>query len=182
MNAAIAAAANRGVKVYVMVASVTSFGKLSDTADRAKIQHWTDTFQAFDQAGVNSKIFDSEMNVGPKPGYLHAKVILVDGEHAWVGSVNGSTESLSVNREFGIFSDDPNFVRHLSSVLYADFNDSKTETWQQSLDCAKDACGSGHTVRPRPESPSEDTSSPDLPTSPKPTRPHAPHKPKPPHH
>jgi len=141
MNDAIMAIAKKGIPVYVMVASATSFGRLNPVKDKSKAQKWTSTFQAFDAAGVHTMIFDDEMKVGTKPGYLHAKVILVDGKYAWVGSVNGSAESLNENREFGIFSDDTAFVNKLSSALYADFKNPSAETWQQSLTCTKDACG-----------------------------------------
>ena len=169
MNDAIIAAGKRGVKVYVMVASASSFGRLSPTSDASKIKRWTDTFQAFDQANISSKIFDAGIRVGPKPGYLHAKVILVDGQHAWVGSVNGSAESLNENREFGIFSDDQTFVKHLSAVLYSDFTNPNAESWQDSLNCTKDACG-GHS----------ENSDDETPTPEKPGKPPVHHKPRPP--
>ena len=142
MNDAIMAAASRGVKVSVMVSSVTAFGKLNPTSDQTKIGKWTTNFKAFDQAGVVSRIFDDAMKVNGKPGYLHAKAMVVDGLHAWIGSVNGSTKSLTMNREFGIFSDDKAVVAHLSSVMSADFNNRKAETWKQSLVCKNDACAS----------------------------------------
>jgi cardiolipin synthase len=148
VNAALIAAANRGVKVFVMVSSVTAFGKLNPAKDGSKINHWTANFTAYDQANINSRIFDDQMTINGQLGYLHAKVILVDGVHAWIGSVNGSTKSLTQNREFGIFSDDAVLVKHLSDVLYADFTDRNSETWQQSLVCKKDACGHSQATSP----------------------------------
>jgi phosphatidylserine/phosphatidylglycerophosphate/cardiolipin synthase-like enzyme len=142
MNAAIIGAAKRGVKVSVMVASVTSFGALDPTEDAAKISHWRERFKAFDQAGISSRVFDDAMRVNGRPGYLHAKTILVDGVHAWVGSVNGSTMSLASNREFGIFSDDKIFVKHLGEVMNEDFSNRDAESWIESLNCKKDSCTS----------------------------------------
>ena len=142
MNNAIVAAAKRGVKVFVMVASVTSFGALDPTNDASKISRWESTFKEFDQAGIKSLIFDDQMKVNNNPGYLHAKTILVDGTHAWVGSVNGSTMSLTSNREFGYFSNDKTFTKHLGEVMYADFSNRNAETWLQSLNCKKDSCTS----------------------------------------
>jgi cardiolipin synthase len=146
MNAHLIAAAHRGVKVFVMVASVTAFGRLSATSDASQISRWTSTYTAFDQAMINTKIFDNSMTINSQPGYLHAKVILVDGNRAWVGSVNGSTESLTENREFGIFSNDTAVVKKLAEVLYADFTNPNAETWKQSLNCVKDACGNSSGV------------------------------------
>jgi phosphatidylserine/phosphatidylglycerophosphate/cardiolipin synthase-like enzyme len=82
------------------------------------------------------------MRVNGRPGYLHAKTILVDGVHAWVGSVNGSTMSLASNREFGIFSDDKIFVKHLGEVMNEDFSNRDAESWIESLNCKKDSCTS----------------------------------------
>jgi cardiolipin synthase len=142
MNSAIIAAAKRGVKVSVMVASVTSFGALDPTQDAAKISHWSEGFRAFDQAGISSKVFDDAIKIKGRPGYLHAKTILVDGVHAWVGSVNGSAMSITSNREFGIFSDDKTFVKHLAEVMSDDFSNRDAESWIESLNCKKDSCTS----------------------------------------
>jgi cardiolipin synthase len=138
MNAALATAARRGVKVTVMVASVSAFGKLSPTKDAGQINEWTQIFTQFDQAGVQSKIFNGSMLIKNTAGYLHAKIILVDGDQAWVSSVNGSTESITENREYGILSTDPHVITLLNTVLSGDFANSQAETWQESLACKKD--------------------------------------------
>ncbi|POA74772.1 hypothetical protein C1882_29035, partial [Pseudomonas sp. FW305-E2] len=67
--------------------------------------------------------------------YLHAKAIIVDGAHAWVGSVNGSTTSLSDNREYGIFLDDNNLINQLDKFVSSDFNNNASESWQDSIVC-----------------------------------------------
>jgi cardiolipin synthase len=138
MNAALATAARRGVKVTVMVASVSAFGKLDPTKDAWQINQWTQIFTQFDQAGVQSKIFNGSMLIKKTAGYLHAKIILVDGAQAWVSSVNGSTESITENREYGILSTDPQVVKLLNTVLTGDFANPHAETWQESLACKKD--------------------------------------------
>ena len=138
LNQALIDVSKRGVQVTVMVASVSSFGKLDPTRDSDKISEWTQTFTQFDQAGIISKIFDGSMLINNTPGYLHAKVILIDGEKAWVGSVNGSTESLTENREYGILSAVPQVVNELQTTLSGDFANPQSETWQQSLACIKD--------------------------------------------
>ncbi|HTL13151.1 MAG TPA: phospholipase D-like domain-containing protein [Bdellovibrionota bacterium] len=134
MNQAIIDAAKRGVKVSLMVASACSFGKPSSST----MKKWNRIYLAFDAAGATSRAFDGAMQVGGIKGYLHAKAIIVDGKRAWVGSVNGSTQSLTRNREFGIFLNDPALVRSLNAFVAGDFDDSRAESWQDSLLCKND--------------------------------------------
>ena len=134
LNEAILQAAKRGVAVYVMVSSACSFGRPTPSV----IKKWTGVYEAFDQAGVHSKIFTRGIRISGVQGYLHAKAILVDSARAWVGSVNGSTLSLTSNREFGMFLEEPSEVQKLASFMYRDFVDPKAETWQDSLGCKHD--------------------------------------------
>ncbi len=53
--------------------------------------------------------------------YLHAKLIIVDGKQAYVGSVNLSATSLDRNREVGRILDDPNLVGQLGQVFDTDW-------------------------------------------------------------
>jgi phosphatidylserine/phosphatidylglycerophosphate/cardiolipin synthase-like enzyme len=53
--------------------------------------------------------------------YIHAKVIVVDGLSAFVGSQNFSNASLAYNRELGLTTSDPAVVGPLSETLAADF-------------------------------------------------------------
>ena len=133
-NNALMAAARRGVKVTVMVASACAFGT-PKTSDANK---WTQTYSAFDAAGVKSKAFSSNISINGVAGYLHAKTIVVDGKKAWVGSVNGSTQAFTANREYGLFFSEAAWVKHLSAIMQGDWNSAGAETWQQSLACARD--------------------------------------------
>ncbi len=146
LNAAIMAAANRGVKVYVMVSSVCSFGIPSPSV----ATNWKATYTSFDHAGIKTRVFTQQILVNNTPGYLHAKAMVVDGTSAWVGSVNGSTMSLSNNREYGMFLNDPSEVQKLLTIMKQDFNDSNGETWQESLQCKKDTPPNGFTPKPTP--------------------------------
>ena len=134
LNAALIRAARRGVKVFVMVSSACSFGR----PDQNAIDYWTKVYSEFDAAGIHTKTFNSSIPIAGRPGYLHAKAILVDTAHAWVGSVNGSTTSLTANREYGIFSDDSELVRDLGVTLYSDYVAPGAETWRESLRCKMD--------------------------------------------
>ena len=131
MNQAIVDAANRGVQVSVMVASACSFGKPTASV----VKKWNTTYSSFDSAGVSTRIFDAKMKVGGLKGYLHAKAIIVDGNHAWVGSVNGSTTSLTDNREYGVFIDDAALISKLNSFVSGDFKNPLSQSWQDSIAC-----------------------------------------------
>ncbi|HLL51444.1 MAG TPA: phospholipase D-like domain-containing protein, partial [Thermomicrobiales bacterium] len=53
--------------------------------------------------------------------YIHAKIIVADGERAFVGSQNLSATSLDQNRELGIIVDDPVNLARLMRTFEADF-------------------------------------------------------------
>ncbi|MGZ3693612.1 MAG: phospholipase D-like domain-containing protein [Bdellovibrionota bacterium] len=133
INEALIAAAKSGVDVQVTVASECSFGKPSPS----EIKKTTATFKAFDAAGITSTMFTKNIKVNGKQGYLHAKAIVIDDSKAWVGSVNGSVQATTLNREFGVFFDNKADVKALAAMLTADLNDKNGETWQESLACAE---------------------------------------------
>ncbi len=53
---------------------------------------------------------------------VHAKVIVVDGQRAFVGSQNLTATSLDQNREVGIVTDDPSVLRQLRQTFAADWS------------------------------------------------------------
>ena len=134
LNQAIVEVAKSGVQVEVMVASVCAFGKPRPN----EIAKWQKTYGEFDQAGVKTRIFTRNIKVGGVAGYLHAKAIVIDGNRAWVGSVNGSTTSLADNREYGIFVNDLTETKKLKSFMDSDFANSMGESWQDSVQCKHD--------------------------------------------
>jgi len=67
-------------------------------------------------------LMDDGIEVRTVPGlYIHAKLIIVDGEKAFVGSQNFTATSLDLNRELGIILTDPVNVGRLISVFESDF-------------------------------------------------------------
>jgi cardiolipin synthase len=54
--------------------------------------------------------------------YMHAKIIIVDGSEAFVGSENISTQSLDQNRELGIIVSDASVLNKLQSTFQTDWN------------------------------------------------------------
>lgn len=134
MNAALIAAANRGVKVSLTVASVCAFGRPRDSEAKTI----SAIYSAFDKAKISTRMFNASNQINGKPGYMHAKVMVVDGERAWIGSENGSTQSLTKNREYGVIFDEADWVKSMEKVIAADHQSPDSETWRESLDCAKD--------------------------------------------
>ncbi len=57
--------------------------------------------------------------------YIHAKIIVVDGVKAFVGSENISTQSLDQNRELGILVSDTSVLSKLQSTFQTDWGVSK---------------------------------------------------------
>ena len=58
--------------------------------------------------------------------YIHAKIIVVDGKIAFVGSENISTQSLDRNRELGILVSDPSVLGTLQQTFRQDWGDSQS--------------------------------------------------------
>ena len=57
--------------------------------------------------------------------YMHAKMMIVDGTEAFVGSENISTNSLTKNRELGILISDTKVLSTLKSTFQSDLNNSQ---------------------------------------------------------
>lgn len=57
--------------------------------------------------------------------YMHAKIFIVDGQKAFVGSENISTASLNRNRELGILVSDQSVLTILSRTFQQDWGDSR---------------------------------------------------------
>ncbi len=139
MNEALMVAAKKGIKVFIVVNSACAFGRLDPkSTDINQINFWKDLYKAFDQAGVKSRMFTKSISIKGYQGYLHSKAIVVDGVSAWVGSVNGSTQALTQNREFGIFMNDQTEVKKLVDIIISDFNHPNSESWQEGIVCKKD--------------------------------------------
>jgi phosphatidylserine/phosphatidylglycerophosphate/cardiolipin synthase-like enzyme len=58
--------------------------------------------------------------------YMHAKIIVVDGKTAFVGSENISTQSLDRNRELGIIVSDAGVFSTLQSTFQKDWTVSQS--------------------------------------------------------
>ncbi len=105
---ALTQAARRGVQVQVIL-PVPGNGS-SDPNN--------DGIVAIRQGGVQVKV-DPRL-------YMHAKIIIVDGQKAFVGSENISTASLNRNRELGIVVSDQSVLTTLHQTFQQDWGDSHT--------------------------------------------------------
>ena len=95
---ALAAAAERGVGVRIIVSPSADF--------EAEVDELT-------TSGVEIRLSNSL--------YIHAKLIVADGERAFIGSQNLSATSLDQNRELGIVVDDPVNLSRLTRTFGIDF-------------------------------------------------------------
>jgi phosphatidylserine/phosphatidylglycerophosphate/cardiolipin synthase-like enzyme len=57
--------------------------------------------------------------------YMHAKIIVVDNQQAFVGSENISTASLDHNRELGLIVSDQNVLTTLQQTFQQDWGASQ---------------------------------------------------------
>ena len=106
---AIVNAGQRGVKVQVILPSPSS----SSSGDS-------------NSGGINA-INHPDIQVEEDPHlYMHAKIIIVDGQKAFVGSENISTASLEQNRELGILVADQNVLSTLQQTFQQDWSDSRS--------------------------------------------------------
>ena len=98
MLEALAAAVERGVHVRILVSPSADFA-----AEMAELA----------ASGVEIRLSSSL--------YIHAKLIVADGERAFIGSQNLSATSLDQNRELGIIVDDPVSLARLTRIFTIDF-------------------------------------------------------------
>src|SRR5438067_2485507 len=104
---ALANAAQHGVKVQVILPSPSGSGSSSNSNGIATIK----------QGGV-------QVREDPRL-YMHAKIIVVDGQKAFVGSENISTQSRDQNRELGILVSDAGVLHTLEQTFQQDWGDSQ---------------------------------------------------------
>jgi phosphatidylserine/phosphatidylglycerophosphate/cardiolipin synthase-like enzyme len=104
---AIVDAAKRGVHVQVILPAPSGSSKDSNSQGIQTIQ----------QGGAQVK--------EDKHLYMHAKIIVADGQKAFVGSENISTASLERNRELGLIVSDQNVLTTLQQTFQQDWNDSQ---------------------------------------------------------
>lgn len=104
-TSALCAASHRGVNVKVVM-----------TYD----SEWASAFHELQGCGVNVHVFHGQAY------YIHAKVLIADGDQAFVGSQNLSTESLGYNRELGVTVRDASVLSELQQWFAHDYANGAT--------------------------------------------------------
>lgn len=89
---------------------------LIDSGDRSKAAAYMNPY-GLDPLGWAPP----NLKVASKKATLHAKLIVVDDQVAYLGSVNLSTQSMGYNRELGILLTDGGIVHSLLEYLQADW-------------------------------------------------------------
>jgi len=102
-------AEQHGVKVQVILPSPSGSGSSGDSNSKG--------IATIKQGGV-------QVREDPRL-YMHAKIIVVDGQKAFVGSENISTQSLDQNRELGIIVSDAGVLHTLEQTFQQDWGDSQ---------------------------------------------------------
>jgi len=106
---ALANAEQHGVKVQVILPSPSGSGSSGDSNSQG--------INTIKQGGV-------QVREDPRL-YMHAKIIVVDGQKAFVGSENLATQSLDQNRELGILVSDAGVLHTLEQTFQQDWGDSQ---------------------------------------------------------
>jgi cardiolipin synthase len=89
--------------------------------------------------------------------YMHAKMMLVDGSQAFIGSVNFSTASTTDARELGIFFADTATVQMISGEFEQDWSRAITPPASSSFSCTTQGADAGP---PPPSPPADDAGAP----------------------
>ena len=105
--AALEDAESRGVAVRLVV-----------SADSAENDRGRDEREQLTDSGAEVRLARGGL-------YIHAKMLLVDGQRAYVGSQNFTATSLDQNRELGIILDDPASIERMSATFAGDFADGR---------------------------------------------------------
>jgi phosphatidylserine/phosphatidylglycerophosphate/cardiolipin synthase-like enzyme len=75
------------------------------------------------------ELSDAGVQVGIAKGlYIHAKMVLADGQRAFVGSENFTATSLDQNRELGIVTTEPTAIARINQVFAKDFEAARKLT------------------------------------------------------
>ena len=105
-------AAQRGVQVQVILPASSSSDENAGSDSNSQ------GISTIEQGGVQVKE-DHHL-------YMHAKIIIVDGQQAFVGSENISTASLDHNRELGLIVSDQSVLSTLQQTFQQDWAASQT--------------------------------------------------------
>ena len=117
--------AKTSIDVYAEVMQDNQIvGALSEAARRGVHVRLIMTKDASDTVGIQKRAQLAKAGVDVRLSrgvYIHAKMLLVDGQRAYIGSENFSAASLDFNRELGIILTQPANLARLSRTFDGDF-------------------------------------------------------------
>lgn len=114
--AAVIAAQQRGVKVRVMLNPARRSGEVENQSSR----------KALEEAGV--EVADSN----PAFDITHEKSLVVDGETAFVHSLNWETKNLTETRDYAVLTSHSHEVDEIKACFDADWNREKFDPGEES--------------------------------------------------
>lgn len=114
-----AAMRDRGVRVEMFVHLREATGVQADPEGylRAQAATWRRTYWPFGEPGPTLYV-DPRAAIPGSHASLHAKCIVVDGEHALVGSANFTDRGQSRNIEAGVLVEDARFAEELARQFH----------------------------------------------------------------
>lgn len=130
LEAAVARAEKRGVHVRILTNSLRSNNHTSaHSVYRRHVRHLVDHGADLHEVRAHAKDRSNYMRipVEDKKLGLHAKLLLIDREHTFVGSANLDPRSLRLNTEIGLMIQSPDLNQRLRDLLEIDFN--KRNAW-----------------------------------------------------
>jgi putative cardiolipin synthase len=135
LEAALRRAIERGVHVRILTNSIRSNNHLTAHSAyrrhiRTLVEMGVEVHEVRDDAEDRNLYIESP--VEDKTLCLHAKVLLLDDDHAFIGSANLDPRSLRINTEMGLMIDSPSLNAELRSALEPDF--SLRNAWHVRLD------------------------------------------------
>jgi putative cardiolipin synthase len=134
-EAAIQRAIERGVRVRMLTNSLSSNNHLAaDSAYRRHTRSLVEMGAELHELRVNAadRFIYIESPVEDKSLCLHAKLMIVDNNLAFVGSANFDPRSLRLNTEMGLLVDSVELNEELRQLVDVDFD--PRNSWQVKLD------------------------------------------------
>ena len=135
----VAAAVERGVRFRILTNSIRSNNHLTaHSAYRNHIKNLMEQGSELHEVRVDAASRDSYMRapVQGKNLALHAKVMVVDDDLAFIGSANLDPRSLRINTEMGLLIRSEELNRELRTLLAPDFE--RANAWELQIDADGD--------------------------------------------
>ena len=113
---------DRGVKVSVMT---NSLGATDEPAVHLGYSRYREAMlsrgvELYELSNSRVKRNNRMFHFGESLGRLHAKLVVIDSQHSYIGSMNFDPRSATINTELGAVIDSPQLARELKRVIDLD--------------------------------------------------------------